>query len=197
MKTKLITLTTSTLLIFTACSQVDGANPSQNKAVNAVAGKKEKTDGFMQRSLDKWLKEEWDPVVSSATKPNGETKVKIVPNEDGSSKLVESDTGIVLKEMTKEETQIHKEIKEPKIKIVEKVDGSADVIEVKTGVIIKEMTKEQVENRKEVQEKYSDEDRSFTLQEYVDKMSVYNSANVTNDKDSHTRKINSMPVIGK
>ena len=143
-------------LIMNSCSQVDGANPSQNKAVNAVAGKKEKKPAAMQNLLDKWLTEEWSPVVSGTKAPTGDTKVKVVPNEDGSAKLIETDTGVVLKEMTKE----------------------------------------QVEKQKELQTKYKEEDRPFTLQEYVDKMAVYNSTHTSDEANSHTNKINTMPVIG-
>lgn len=143
-------------LIMNSCSQVDGANPSQNKAVNAVAGKKEKKPAAMQNLLDKWLTEEWSPIVSGTKAPTGETKVKIVPNKDGSAKLIETDTGVVLKEMTKE----------------------------------------QVEKQKEVQAKYQEDDRPFTLQEYVDKMAVYNSTHLSDEENSHTNKINAMPVIG-
>lgn len=143
-------------LMLNSCSQVDGANPSQNKAVNAVAGKKEKKPALMQNLLDNWLKNEWDPTVSGTEAPTGETTVKIVPNEDGTAKLVE----------------------------------------VKTGVVLKEMSKEQVKKQKEVQSKYKENDRSFTLQEYVDKMAVYNSTHVSDEENSHTKKINAMPVIG-
>jgi len=139
-----------------SCSQVDGANPSQNKVVNAVAGKKEKKAGYMQNALDSWLKTEWEPATSSSKAPTADTSVKIVENKDGSAKLVE----------------------------------------VKTGVVLKEMTKEQVVHQKEVSSKYQDEDRSFTLQEYIDKMEVYNDSHISNEKDSHTAKINAMPVIG-
>lgn len=150
-------MTILAVTLFSACSKVDGANPSQNQALNSVAGKKEKQSGYMQQALDNWLKNEWEPVVTGAEAPTGETRVKLVPNEDGSAKLVESETGVVLKELSIE----------------------------------------QVEKQKEVQSKYKQEDRAFTLQEYVDKMSVYNSTHVTDEENSHVNKISSMPVIGK
>ena len=142
-------------LIMNSCSQVDGANPSQNKTVNIFAGTKAKKPGYMQRALDNWLKTEWEPTVSG-TKPTADTKVKVVEKEDGTAKLVE----------------------------------------VKTGVVLKELSKEEVKKQKEVQEKYQDEDRHFTLQEYVDKLSVYNSNHMTSEEDSHYHKMKSMPVIG-
>ncbi len=140
-----------------SCSQVDGANPSQNKALNAVAGKLEKEPALMQNLLDEWLKNEWTPIVSGATAPTGQTEVKIVPNKDGSAKLVE----------------------------------------VQTGVVLKELTKEQTLQQEDVQSKYKEEDRNFTLQEYIDKMAVYNNTHPSDEKNSHVTKINSMPVIGK
>lgn len=154
---KNIIMTILAVTLFSACSKVDGANPSQNEALNSVAGKKEKKSGYMQQALDNWLKNEWEPVVAGTEAPTGETKVKIIPNEDGSAKLVESETGVVLKELTAQ----------------------------------------QVEKQKEVQSKYKEEDRPFTLQEYVDKMSVYNATHTTDEENSHVNKISSMPVIGK
>lgn len=149
-------MTILAITLFGACSKVGGINPSQNEALNSVAGKKEKKSGFMQQKLDKWLAEEWSPVVAGTKPPTGETKVEIIPNEDGSAKLVE----------------------------------------IKTGVVLKELSIEQVERQKEVESKYRQEDRAFTLQEYVDKMSVYNATHTTDDENSHVNKMSSMPVIG-
>ncbi|MCF6339343.1 MAG: hypothetical protein L3J10_01135 [Sulfurimonas sp.] len=144
------------VFIFNACSKVDGVNPSQNKALNILAGKKGKKTALMQNLLDDWLKNEWNPTVSNAKTPTGETKIKIISNKDGTAKLVDA----------------------------------------KTNVVLKVMTKEQVEKQNEVQEKYQDKDRDFTLQEYIDKMAVYNNINTSNEKNSHFNKINNMPVIG-
>ncbi len=155
---KNIILAISAIIVLTSCSKVDGANPSQNKALNSVSGKKEKEQsGFMQQKLDKWLSEEWSPIVAGTKPPTGDTAVKIIENENGTAKLVEA----------------------------------------KTGTLLKEMTKEEVKKQKEVKEKYAEEDRNFTLQEYVDKMAVYNSTHVSDEEESHTQKVNSMPVIGK
>lgn len=155
---KNLILAVSAIILLASCSKVDGANPSQNKALKSVSGKKEKEQsGFMQQKLDKWLSEEWSPVVAGTKPPTGDTAVKIIENENGTAKLVE----------------------------------------VKTGTILKEMTKEEVKKQKEAQEKYSDEDRNFTLQEYIDKMAVYNSTHTSYEEESHTQKVNSMPIIGK
>lgn len=154
---KNIIMTISTLVLFSACSKVDGLNPSQNVALNTLAGKKEKEkSGFMQQRLDKWLNEEWSPVTEGAKVPTGETKIKIIENQNGTAKLVESETGTVLKEISKEELKVQKEI----------------------------------------HGKYQDKDRSFTLQEYIDKMAVYNGMHISDEKNSHVKKIDAMPVIG-
>ena len=155
---KNIIMTILAVTIFSACSKIDGVNPSQNKALKSVAGKTEKEkSGYMQQVLDNWLKNEWEPVVAGVEAPTGDTKVEIIPNKDGSAKLIES----------------------------------------KTGAVLKELTVEQVEKQKEVQSKYKQEDRAFTLQEYVDKMSVYNANHITDEENSHVKKIGTMPVIGK
>jgi hypothetical protein len=111
---------TSTLIIFTACQKVDGVNPSQNKALNAISGKKEKKSGYMQNALNNWINNEWTPAVE------------------------------------KDET-------------------------------IKEQNK--------------NESRSFTIQEYVDKASLYSKEKKiqkdSTPNESHFKKINNMPIIGK
>ncbi|MBW6489141.1 hypothetical protein [Sulfurimonas sp.] len=154
---KNLMIAVSVIIVLTSCSKVDGVNPSQNEALNSVTGKKEKKSGFMQQKLDKWLSEEWSPVVEGTKPPTGDTAVKIIENENGSAKLVEA----------------------------------------KTGTVLKEISKEEVEKQKEVKEKYSKKDRNFTLQEYVDKMSVYSATHVTDEENSHVKRIDSMPVIGK
>lgn len=154
---KKLLLSIPMVFIFNACSTVDGANPSQNEALNKISGKTQKKPGAMQNALDKWLKEEWNPKTSDSAQPNANTKVKVV----------------------------------------EKEDGSASLVEVKSGKVLKEMSKKEVIRQKEVKAKYQDKKRHFTLQEYVDKMAVYSSSHVTDDSDSHVKKINAMPVIGK
>ena len=142
--------------MFNACSQVDGANPSQNEALNKVSGTKTKKPGAMQNALDNWLKNEWNPSTSDSDTPTADTKVKVVENEDGSAKLVKIESGETLKEISKEE----------------------------------------VTRQKEVKSKYQDDDRPFTLQEYVDKAAVYNASHPTDDSNSHVKKMNTLPVIG-
>ena len=54
-----------------------------------------------------------------------------------------------------------------------------------------------VKKDKKISKNYTDENRSFTLQEYVDKAVIYHKENSNSEIDSHSKKINSMPVIGK
>jgi len=153
---KKLLLSIPLVFVFNACSTVDGASPSQNKTVNMVAGKKEKKPGAMQKALDKWLKEEWNPATSDSAEPTANTEVKVVEQKDGSAKLVDT----------------------------------------KSGETLKKMTKEEVVRQKEVKAKYKGKDRHFTLQEYVDKISVYNSTHVSDESKSHNKMMNSLPVIG-
>lgn len=56
--------------------------------------------------------------------------------------------------------------------------------------------KETVLEDKEIKEKYEDkEDKTFTLQEFVDKAEVYNKNKPTGDSKSNVSKLESMPVI--
>ena len=54
-----------------------------------------------------------------------------------------------------------------------------------------------VEKSEEIKEKNVDKSRDFTIQEYVDKATVYISENNNTYENSHGKKISSMPVIGK
>jgi hypothetical protein len=61
---KNLILAVSAIVLLTSCSKVDGANPSQNRALNSVAGKEEnKKSGHMQQALDNWLSSDWTPSV--------------------------------------------------------------------------------------------------------------------------------------
>ena len=58
--------------------------------------------------------------------------------------------------------------------------------------------RETVLEDKEIKEKYEDKkDRSFTLQEFVDKNKVYYKKKENNSASSHAAKLESMPIIGK
>lgn len=51
---------------------------------------------------------------------------------------------------------------------------------------------------KEAEKNYvEDKDRSFTLQEYADKISAYTKAKPANHINSNVTKLNALPVIGK
>jgi len=108
---KRLLLIIPTVFMFNACSTVDGASPSQNKAVNMVSGKKAKKPGAMQNALDNWLKNEWNPATSDSAQPTANTEVKVVEKEDGSAKLVDVKSGETLKEISKEEVVRQKEVK--------------------------------------------------------------------------------------
>ncbi|QOY52444.1 hypothetical protein [Candidatus Sulfurimonas baltica] len=114
---KNIALIISVTILLNGCSQVDGANPSQNKALNTIAGKEEKTEkGFLQNTMDSWVEKDWTPTIEKDEK-------------------------------------------------------------------IKETNK--------------DEDREFTIQEFIDKASVYNKAHINDEAEaSHVKKMNALPVIG-
>lgn len=64
------------VLLLTACSKIDGANPSQNNALNEISpNMQSKKSGHMQNALDNWLKSDWTPSVekdASIKKKNGD-----------------------------------------------------------------------------------------------------------------------------
>ena len=116
------TLLITPLLFLVACSTSSKSYPSQNKELSKYTSGIQKSGG-MQKSLDKWLKDEWEPVVNK----DKEIQKKYPKTEKNSVKKSE---------------------------------------------------------------------RSFSLQEYVDKAMVYRES-VPDSNNSHTKKIESLPVIGK
>jgi hypothetical protein len=54
-----------------------------------------------------------------------------------------------------------------------------------------------VEKDEAIKAKNQDKDRDFKLQEYVDKSEVYMRESNSTTKDSHYKRMESMPVIGK
>lgn len=50
------------------------------------------------------------------------------------------------------------------------------------------------ENMKKIDE---NKERDFKLQEYVDKMNIYNKENNSSSDNSHAKKLDSLPVIGR
>jgi maltose-binding protein MalE len=54
------------ILILSSCSSKTTTAPSQNKALNSItiSNAEKKNDGTMQKSLDRWLKDDWTPTIS-------------------------------------------------------------------------------------------------------------------------------------
>jgi len=128
-------LTISAFILLSSCATNAPVTPSQNSDLNKISNSNGKErSGFMQKSLDNWLKNEWTPTV----------------NKD----------------------------KNIQKKYLKKVD-----------------TKERSNT---TEEKYvENKERNFTLQEYADKVVAYMKAHSDDEKESHTKKLESMPVIGK
>jgi hypothetical protein len=58
--------TLAVILLFSGCGSSKAVAPSQNSALNSISksnASKEK-DGWMQKSLDGWLKNDWEPTVT-------------------------------------------------------------------------------------------------------------------------------------
>ncbi len=149
MKKTIITLTftISTLFLLNSCSSKVNISPSQNSALNSISnsGGKAKA-GYMQKSMDSWIQNDWTPEVSQ----NKEIQKKYM-------KKVEDST-------------IHEEIEKQDANKLQTPDVNVQYKE--------------------------DENRNFTLQEYVDKAAVYGKSHPADEK-SNVKKLESMPVIGK
>ena len=170
-----------TLLILSGCAaNKTGVTPSQNSNLQAISPSTTAASegGAMQRSLDNWLKEEWNPLMAS--EPTENTKRQsdgtiITTKTEPTTMSVTAQTadGKNIEKMTNA-TQITTTTQAP--------DGS---VTTKTEIVP------------------LDEDNTpFTLQKYVDKWKVYheNKAKMNEGKPkepSHIEKMKSLPVIGK
>ena len=144
----------SSMFILSSCSSSNDVSPSQNDVLKSVSPNGKEKAGFMQKSMESWIKDEWIPTV---TKDKEIQKKYMKKVSKPSTTTSENDT----------------EIK--KVKVKEKVSKKT----VSTS-------------------KYEeDTSRNFTLQEYVDKASVYNKAHPSDYKNSNVKRLDSMPVIGK
>ena len=169
------------LLILSGCAANNmGVTPSQNTTLNAFAPSSNANakGGAMQRSLDEWLKEEWNPIM--ANEPTENTKKQnngtIVTTKTEPTKMsvsTQTSDGQTVQKMTNA-TQITTTTKTP--------DGT-----VTTTTEIVPL----------------DEDNTpFTLQKYVDKWNVYNK-NKAKMKEGQPQepanweKLQKLPGIGK
>ena len=96
-------INTFTLVLLTACAQSKPTAPSQNSALNSISPTKEKTDGWMQKSLDGWLTNEWEPTVAQDEKVQEKyMREKVIKYSNGSQSTVEyverEDKGFTLQE---------------------------------------------------------------------------------------------------
>jgi len=61
----LLSLSIITLIILSSCSSNAGIAPSQNKSLNrtTISTAGQESEDTIQKSLDKWLKNDWTPTV--------------------------------------------------------------------------------------------------------------------------------------
>ena len=128
----ILSISALSVAFFGGCSSSNPVAPSQNRALNSISNSNgiAKKESYMQKSMDKWLKEKWTPTVSK-------------------------DKEIQKKYMKKVE------ISDKKVKYKE------------------------------------DKNKSFTIQEYVDKSAAYMKARPNDYNNSNVKKMESLPVIGR
>jgi hypothetical protein len=169
------------LVILSGCAANNmGVTPSQNTNLQAISPSTTaaREGGVMQRSLDNWLKEEWNPLMAteSTEKVKQQNDGTVVTTKTEPTKMsvsTQTSDGKMVQKMTNA-TQITTTTKAP--------DGT-----VTTTTEIVPL----------------DEDNTpFTLQKYVDKWNSYlkkkEKMNEGKPKEpSHIDIINSLPIIGK
>lgn len=170
-----------TLLMFGGCAanHMD-VTPSQNSNLQAISPSTTAASqgGAMQRSLDSWLKEEWNPRMAS--EPTENTKK-------------ESD-GTVVTTKT-EPTKISVSTQTSDGKTVEKVTNATQITTTTKAPDGSVTTKTEIVPL--------DEDNTpFTLQKYVDKWKVYNEKKEKmkegkEKEPANWEKLQKLPGIGK
>jgi len=77
------------IIFLNGCSHSSPVAPSQNSALNSISNSNgNKKAGYMQKSMDRWLKNDWTPTVSK----NKEIQKKYMKKEktsDGKVKYIE------------------------------------------------------------------------------------------------------------
>ncbi|HEX5329975.1 hypothetical protein [Sulfuricurvum sp.] len=170
-----------TLLLLGGCAANRmGVTPSQNTNLQAISpsGTASSEGGAMQRSLDRWLKEEWNPLMASQatenTKQQSDGTVVTTKTEPTKMSVTTQTADGKTLEKTTSATQITTTTKAP--------DGS---VTTKTEVVP------------------LDEDNTpFTLQKYVDKWKDYlgkkEKMNEGQPKEpANWEKLQKLPGIGK
>lgn len=179
MKTYILSIT-ATLLLSGCAVNTMGVTPSQNSALNAFAPSSNAAakGGAMQRSLDSWLKEEWNPIMASEptlnTKKQTDGTVVTTKTEPTKTTLsTQTSDGKTIEKVTNA-TQITTTTQAP--------DGT---VTTKTEIVP------------------LDEDNTpFTLQKYVDKWHTYNMKmekikEAQPQEPANWEKLQKLPGIGK
>jgi len=168
-------------LVLTGCvSNNMGVSPSQNPALQSVSTNTAASakGGVMQRSLDEWLKEEWNPAMAS--EPTESTK--------------RQDDGTVVTTKT-EPTKITVSTQTSDGKTVEKTTNATQIITTTQAPDGTVTTKTEIVP-------LDDDNEPFTLQKYADKWKAYmdkkEKMNEGKPKEpSHYEMMQSLPAIGK
>ncbi len=169
------------LLILSGCAANHmGVTPSQNTNLQAISPSTTAAGegGVMQRSLDNWLKEEWNPIM--ANEPTVNTKNQA----DGTVITTKTEpTKMAVSTQTSDGKTVQKTTNATQITTTTKTpDGT---VTTKTEIV-----------------PLGEDNTPFTLQKYADKWKSYlekkEKMNEGRAKEpSHIEKVNSLPVIGK
>lgn len=174
------TVLAASAIIFGGCANQNGVSPSQNDSLNAISKSSASSGepGMMQRSLDNWLKSEWNPLM--ATEPTSTSKTA----SDGTVITTKTEpTIITVKTQTPDGTTVSKTANATQITTTKKApDGT---LTSTTEVV-----------------PLDDDNTPFTLQKYVDKWNSYLAKKEKMDEGkpkepSHIDMMKTLPVVGK
>jgi hypothetical protein len=176
-RSSLLLASTLSLFLLNGCANREGVPPSQNKSLDAISPTIYET-GAMQRSLDTWLKEDWNPIMASEPTTNTTTQTDgtVITTKTEPTKTtitVQTSEGNIVQKTTNA-TQIITTTKAP--------DGT---VTTKTEIVA-----------------LDEDNEPFTLQKYADRWKAYLEVKEKMSAGqpkvpSHLEKVNALPVIGK
>lgn len=180
MRTSIFLTSLLATITLVGCANREGVSPSQNASLHAISPSTTATSegGAMQRSLDAWLKEEWNPIM--ATNPTTNTTKQA--------------DGVIITTKTQPTTMSIK-TQTPEGKVVETTTKATEITTTTQAVDGTVTTKTEVVPL--------DEDNTpFTLQKYVDRWKTYQEAKAKMNEGkpkepSHVEMMKSLPVVGK
>ena len=127
-----ITLITISLSLISGCSSKTEVAPSQNSALNSISSSGQNSkSGYMQKSLDSWLKDDWTPTVTKDKTIQKKYMKKTTVSQKGESNETVSAKTVSNEDVKEEEESSYEEDSNRNFTLQEYVDKAAAYLKAK------------------------------------------------------------------